>query len=142
MKEVPWRRHGFTGAKLGYLLGEFGLFHEAHRAVDDCHALLEILARPLPGTSTTALSALLAHARRPTVRIWAENSPFELKDALKRRGYTWSAGTDGLPRTWNIEVGEDQHQAELDYLKREIYQREVDIRCQSLTARERFSARV
>ena len=142
MKEINWKQHGFTGAKLGYLLAEVGLFHEAHRAVDDCHALLEILARLLPGTSTTALAALLAHARRNTVRIWAENSPFELKDTLKRRGYSWNDGTDGSPRAWHIDVDEDQHQAEIDYLKREIYQREIEIHCQKLTAWERFSVRI
>jgi hypothetical protein len=33
------------------------------------------------------LGLLLETARRKTVRVWAEQSPFELKDSLKRRGY-------------------------------------------------------
>jgi DNA polymerase-3 subunit epsilon len=41
--EIDWRQHGFAGAQLGYLLNGAGFFHQAHRAVDDCHALLEIL---------------------------------------------------------------------------------------------------
>ena len=41
--EVEWRKHGFEGSRLGYLLNGAGFFHQAHRAVDDCHALLEIL---------------------------------------------------------------------------------------------------
>ena len=142
MKEINWKHNGFTGAKLGYLLAEVGLFHEAHRAVDDCHALLEILARPLPGASTTALAALLARARCKTVRIWAENSPIELKDTLKRRGYNWNDGTDGSPRAWHIDVEEDERDAELNFLRNEIYQRDVDIRSQPLTAWERFSERI
>ena len=40
--EVEWRKHGFEGSRLGYLLNGAGFFHQAHRAVDDCHALLEI----------------------------------------------------------------------------------------------------
>jgi DNA polymerase-3 subunit epsilon len=32
---------------LGYLLNDYGLFHEGHRALDDCEALLEVLAQPL-----------------------------------------------------------------------------------------------
>ncbi len=40
--EVDWRRHGFDGSRLGYLLAGAGYFHQAHRAVDDCRALLEI----------------------------------------------------------------------------------------------------
>ena len=39
--EVEWRKHGFEGSRLGYLLNGAGFFHQAHRAVDDCHALLE-----------------------------------------------------------------------------------------------------
>ncbi|HTF70168.1 MAG TPA: 3'-5' exonuclease [Edaphobacter sp.] len=86
--EVEWRKHGFDGSRLGYLLAGVGLFHQAHRAVDDCRALIEILASELPGTNKPALAALLDRARRKTMRIWAEQSPFDLKDELKKRGYT------------------------------------------------------
>jgi DNA polymerase-3 subunit epsilon len=44
--EVAWRQHGFEGSRLAYLLNGAGFFHQAHRAVDDCHALP---ARPSPG---------------------------------------------------------------------------------------------
>src|ERR1700733_8034808 len=47
--EIDWRKHGFAGGQLGYLVNGAGFFHQAHRAVDDCHALLEILAVDLPG---------------------------------------------------------------------------------------------
>ena len=42
-QEVDWHGFGFEGSKLGYLVGQCGLFHNGHRAVDDCHALLEVL---------------------------------------------------------------------------------------------------
>ncbi len=74
-----------AGAQLGYLLHGAGFFHQAHRAVDDCHALLEILDVVLPTTGAPALAALLQTARKATTRVWAEQSPFELKDTLKRR---------------------------------------------------------
>ena len=48
--EIEWRKHGFEGSRLGYLLNGAGFFHQAHRAVDDCHALLEILDFELPTT--------------------------------------------------------------------------------------------
>lgn len=140
--EVDWRSHGFAGANLGYLLAGCGLFHDAHRAVDDCHAVLEILAKTHAGASTTALAALLDRARKPSFRVWAENSPFDLKQVLKARGYRWSNGSDGAPRSWYIDVAEDDHTAEIEYLRAEIYQREVDVRSRSLTALERFSARL
>lgn len=46
--EVEWRKHGFDGSRLGYLLAGVGLFHQAHRAIDDCRALIEILSSDVP----------------------------------------------------------------------------------------------
>ncbi|MET4605343.1 DNA polymerase-3 subunit epsilon [Bradyrhizobium sp. JR4.1] len=140
--EVDWRTHGFAGAQLGYLLNGAGYFHQAHRAVDDCHALLEILDFLLPTTGTPALAILLETARKKTVRIWAEQSPFELKDSLKRRGYRWSDGTDGRPKSWYIDVCEPALDDELAFLRTEIYLRDVEPRLQTLTAFTRFSSRI
>lgn len=84
--EVEWRKHGFDGSRLGYLLNGAGFFHQAHRAVDDCQALLEILAFELPTTGTSALAVLLEHARKKTVRVWAEQSPFDLRTRCDGEG--------------------------------------------------------
>jgi len=63
--EVEWRKHGFDGSRLGYLLAGVGLFHEAHRATDDCRALLEILSSDTQSVSRLdrLLSARLAAIR-------------------------------------------------------------------------------
>ena len=138
--EVDWRKHGFGGAKLGYILTDMGHFHNAHRAIDDCHALVEILGHQMPATQSV-FAELMRSARRTTVRVWAQRSPFDLKDALKACGYRWSDGTDGRPRSWFIDVDEDKRDAELSYLKKEIYQRDVGIDCRLMTALDRFSKR-
>jgi len=138
--EIEWRKHGFEGSRLGYLLNGAGFFHQAHRAVDDCHALLEILALELP-TGTTALAALLERARKKTMRVWAEQSPFDLKDSLKRRGYRWSDGSDGRPKSWYVDVDESKLEDEITFLKTEIYLGDVEPRLQTLTAFDRFSIR-
>jgi DNA polymerase III subunit epsilon len=139
--EIEWRNHGFQGSRLAYLLMGAGFFHEAHRAVDDCLALLEILALGLPATDKTVLAALLERARRKTVRVWAEQSPFELKDELKRRGYRWSDGSDGRPKSWYIDVDESNRLDEIEFLRTTIYLREVAPRVQTLSALDRFSIR-
>jgi DNA polymerase III subunit epsilon len=139
--EVEWQKLGFSGAKLGYLLAESGLFHDTHRALDDCYATLEILALRLPATSTTALAALLDRARRKTFRISAENSPYAFKDELKRRRYRWNDGADGRLRSWHIDVDEDKLESELSFLRKEIYQRDIDIDYREITALNRFSDR-
>jgi DNA polymerase-3 subunit epsilon len=84
---------------------------------------------------------LLDRARRKTSRVWAQNSPFDLKDALKRRGYRWSDGSDGRLKSWYIDVDESNRDSELSYLKIEIYQRDIELLCREITALDRFSNR-
>lgn len=141
VQEIEWRKHGFDGSRLGYLLAGAGYFHETHRAVEDCQALLEILARKLPTTNQTALAELLERSRRPTYRIWAERAPFDLKDVLKKRSYRWNDGNDARPKAWYIDVSESQRDNEIQYLKKSIYQRDVDLYAPSITAVNRFSVR-
>lgn len=141
MTEIDWRTYGFGGAKLSYLLTDAGLFHDAHRAVDDCQAVLELLARPLPTMPTSALAVLLDRARRDTVRVWANNSPYDRKDVLKGRGYRWNDGADGQPRSWHVDVDEARRDAEIDFLRTEAYRQPAKIECRIVTARERFSGR-
>ena len=140
--ELEWRKLGFDGSRLGYLLAGVGLFHQAHRAIDDCRALIEILSGDVPRLNRSAFAILLERARRKTVRIWAEQSPFELKDLLKRRGYRWSEGADGRPRSWYIDVDEVAKDHEIDFLRKTIYLQDVDPRMQPVSAMNRFSIRV
>jgi len=109
------------GSRLGYLLNGAGFFHQPHRAVDDCHALLEILSFELPTTGTSALAVLLERARKKTLRLWAEQPPIDLKDVLKRRSYRWSDGGDGRPRSWYVDLHESWLDDEIAFLKTEIY---------------------
>ena len=84
----------------------------------------------------------MERARRKTLRIWAEQSPFELKDELKKRGYRWSDGADGRPRSWYIDVDAASEASEIEFLRTTIYLREVEPRIQAVNAINRFSRRV
>jgi len=75
------------------------------------------------------------------MRIWAEQSPFDLKDELKKRGYRWNDGTDGRPRSWYIDVDEASQASEMEFLRKLIYLREVEPRIQPISAFNRFSNR-
>jgi len=136
--QMPWRDEGHEGMKLGYLLTDYGFFHHGHRAIDDCHALLALLAARLKTSRRLALSCLLETARKPTLRIWATGSPIATKDVLKARSYRWS----GRRRCWYIDVEEDRFEIERTFLSKEIFQREVqDLPADRITARDRFSMR-
>jgi DNA polymerase III subunit epsilon len=141
MSQVDWEQEGFDGTKLGYLLGGCGMFHDGHRADEDCRALLEILSRPLPSTGEIALKRLLDTARKPTMRVWAENAPFDFKDILKARGYRWNDGSDGRLRSWWSDLHPDALEGELAFLRAEIFQYDADIPVRHVTAVDRFSDR-
>ena len=137
--ELPWAEEGFDSAKLAHLAAAFGVFYDGHRAVHDCHAGVEILARTLPRSGRAVLGVLLESAREPRWRIWAVGTPFELKESLKRRGYRWS---DGRRRAWHVDVPEHAVEAEFAFLRREIYGRDdVDIDARLMTAFDRYSDR-
>lgn len=132
---------GFEGAKLGYLIGQAGYFHEDHRAVDDCFALLEVLAQEGEAQGRTPFAELYEASQRSRVRIFAESSPFEIKDHLQARGYRWSDGGDGRLKSLWIELAEDALDDELRYLRSEIYHwDEADPPIKRLTAFDCFKA--
>lgn len=140
MSQVDWAGEGFEGTKLSYLASQSGFFFDGHRAENDCLAGLEILARPL-SNGRTALAHMLDAARAPTWRIAAERAPYDFKDKLKARGYRWNGEEALAPKAWYIDVAEANREAELAYLRTEIYGGEVHLAPRRITAFERFSDR-
>lgn len=138
MSQIDWADEGFEGAKLCYLAMGAGFFYDRHRAVNDCHAAIELLSRRLPVSGQLGLAALLDRARQPSLRVMATGSPFEAKDLLKARGYRWKPDA----KTWWSELSVADGEAELEWLRAEVYRhpgREIPIK--KITAMDRFSER-
>lgn len=89
-REVEWKKHyNCRASKLGILLEDaLGLFGEGHRALEDCHSGVALLANAMH-EGRSALAQLLESARQPTFRVWAVDSNFNKKDLLKERGFRW-----------------------------------------------------
>ena len=141
MSEIDWAGEGFEGTKLAYLASGAGFFYERHRAAHDCMAAIELLARVHPRSGRTGLAQLLERARTPSWRIWAENSPFDLKDVLKARGYRWNGEGSTSPRAWFIDVVGTAREAEEAFLKVKIYRGEIDLPVRRIDAYDRYSDR-
>jgi DNA polymerase-3 subunit epsilon len=137
--EIDWQAQGRGSAKLEFLAHELGFFYDAHRAEMDCHALLAVLAAPLPNTGETGLARLLAAAQATSYRVQATGSPFSSKDALRARGYRW----DAERKVWHTQVGNPAAlEAECEWLKKDVYGgRSARIDVERQTALERFSSR-
>lgn len=142
LSQINWAAEGFEGTKLAYLAQAVGFFYDRHRATNDCLATVELLAMRLPRSGVTGLSVLLSGARSVNWRIWAENAPFEFKEVLKGRGYRWNGDPGTQPRAWYIDVVDAQREAEVSFLQKEIYQREVTPVVRRIDAYDRFSERV
>lgn len=136
-EDVPWREIGLTSTKLEWLLFKHcGMFYDAHGAEQDCAVGVHLLSTKLPN-GHTALEAVLSAMRETYARIYATDAPFEVKDALKARGYRWNP----KKKVWWIDVPVDgEHREELKWLAAEggcvqptVYR---------FNARKRFSNRI
>jgi DNA polymerase-3 subunit epsilon len=137
--DIDWKEQGQGSAKLESLAQARGWFYDAHRAEMDCHALLAVLAQPLPTTGETGLARLLQAAHRPSYALQATNAPFDAKEKLKSRGYRWHAEQ----RVWHTRL---RTQADLDaecaWLKDQVYgQRRATVQIEKQDAQVRFSNR-
>jgi len=137
--DIGWKEQGRSSAKLESLVLDMGWFYDAHRAEMDCHALLAILAVPLPKLAHTGLAHLITQASKPSYRLQATNAPFDAKDLLKARGYRWSAEQ----KVWHTRLGDAVAlQAEFDWLKEHAYhQRAAVVQFEKLDSCVRYSSR-
>lgn len=137
--EINWKEQGRSSAKLENLALALGLFYDAHRAEMDCHALLAVLAAPLPRAGHTGLAQVVSQSSKPSYRLQATNAPYDAKDKLKARGYRWGAEQ----RVWHTRVADPKAlQAEFEWLKENAYnQRSVVVQFEKLDAKMRYSVR-
>ena len=135
---IDWKAQGSGSAKLEFLAHERGWFYDAHRALVDCHALLQVLAAPLKN-GQSGLQQLLQGASNTRYKLRATGAPFEAKDALKARGYRW----DNENRVWwTTLMGQAALQQEADWLKANAYNgRSARVQIEAHTALVQFSAR-
>jgi DNA polymerase-3 subunit epsilon len=138
--DIDWGSEGIGSAKLDYLLFAQGWFHDGHRALSDALATLFLLTLPLPQSKTLALASLLECARRPLRAVRAEETAFAQRAALKARGYRWDDGEGERPKAWWIMTSDPD--AEIDWLKAEIYQDQREIAVVNVPPTRRYSLRL
>lgn len=139
MADVDWSREKIGSRKLEFLAFKLGFFFDAHRALEDCEALLGILSKPLPISRQPALRQVLDNLSRVDYTIHATNAPFAKKDVLKDRRYQW----DGERKQWKKTIlGNSAFEDELRWLRGAVYEgASAIIEVEDVDARSRYSGR-
>ena len=116
LAEIDWSGLGYPCRKLEHLLLEHGAFYDAHRAEGDVWALFQLLQSKVCARSDEAVGAatgtyfgaLLRSSDAGCVRIRAYGLPYDDKEYVKARGYTW----DAMKRVWWRDVPMADYPAE------------------------------
>lgn len=117
LKQIDWGAKGYSIQKLEILGIYHGFFIDAHRALNDTKALSYLLSLKDENTGKTYLHELLRNAQRPFVRVIAARAPFESKDFLKGRRYTWDTNN----KYWTKTVYKDELTTEVSWLEETVY---------------------
>jgi DNA polymerase-3 subunit epsilon len=72
--------------------------------------------------------------------IRAVGSPFDSKNDLKRRGYTWDPGTEDREKCWWVLV--EDPDSEQKWLSENVFGKPVQLPVKPVDARLRFSNRI
>jgi len=117
LKQIDWNAKGYSTHKLDVLSIYHGFFTDAHRALNDATALLHLVNQKEENSGATYLLELLTNAKRPTARVIASRSPFDSKDHLRAKKYTW----DALNKFWHKSIYKDELEAEMKWLETTVY---------------------
>ena len=139
MYDVNWNSEKIESHKLEYIAYKYNFFYEGHRAIIDCLVGIHILSQKLYNSKQLVFKQLIDNAMQPRFKIWAQNAAYEHKDLLRARKYKWDTHPIGGFKAWSIEVTENQVEFEVNYLKTEIYNRQMNIPVEIFDAYSRFS---
>ncbi len=136
IKQINWGENGYNSSKLELLSIYHGFFTDAHRALNDADALLYLLSMKSQTTNKPYLNELLTNARRQLVKMFATNAPFETKDTLKERGYSW----DNLNKVWSKVIFIEEKNDEVKWLETAIYKGNFKGQCQDIPLNSNFKS--
>ncbi len=108
VRDCSWSSWGFDGAKADHLLMQSGMFNpQKHRAMDDVTSLVNLLNICVV-TGGTPFGEAILHAQNPSWRFSAPGLPYDLRHAVKDRGWRWNS----RQKLWWTEVSDDEREFE------------------------------
>lgn len=127
---INWDALGNSGKKLEFLLQSRGWFYDAHRACEDCLALIWLMH-----IEQDAFSMIIDQALSNEFYVFILGNTFEIKDRLKALGYKF----DGNKKRWYTKVYSSADVERQIETVGEFYDK-TQVRYIKLNALERFKA--
>lgn len=143
-KEIDWKARSPGQGSLENLLLREGYVYGSHNAMNDVHATAFLLTRSHEG-HPDPFAEMLETGQRDVILVIAKGSPFEKKDDLKARGYSFTrdgAEAGGYENSWYVEVPAEPGLLEDEgkFLK-EIFRRDMTLPAFRSGPMERYSDR-
>ena len=137
INDIDWFEKGFSSQKQELLCYWHGFYFEAHRAMNDVNALIQLLIHPYYDKNRPIVE-LIKNARQIRFKILVSNFPYneQKKDKIKGDGYNWST-TDKI---WYKEVDENNLILEKKYLSSVIYNGEFNGHVEEIDPNERYKS--
>lgn len=141
LKDINWWQRGNKSQTLTNLNARLGFKFTGHRAINDCWATLNLLR-----SVENAIPELMHNIHQTKTLICAVGAAFDKKDALKRKGFQWSNGTEqNIPKCWYAYVNNDELIEAKAWLDDVIYNGKIKSpllpQRENITAKERYSER-
>jgi len=114
LNAVKWReKYKFKHADLETLAMYHGYFYGAHRATIDVESMIKLLGMSPGEGKRPYLCDIVEDVRRSYYLVAASGTPFDAKDPLKARGYTWDVGA----RHWYKAIPREEYQEEVAWVR-------------------------
>jgi DNA polymerase-3 subunit epsilon len=131
LKQVDWAKMGFLSAKQELLSVFHGFHYSGHRALTDIDALANLM---LQGDY---LKDILGNAKVKQVSIDCVKAPFDSKDLLKTKGFSWNAAN----KFWTKLVSESELDEMKTFLNDDVYPAgRMSAQFKTIELRDRFKA--
>jgi DNA polymerase-3 subunit epsilon len=131
LAQVDWAKMGFLSAKQELLSIFHGFHYSGHRALTDIDALANIL---LQGDY---LKEILQNAKTKQVRVDCIQAPFDKKDFLKDKNFSWNAAN----KFWTRLIPETEQEQMKAFLTEEIYPKgRMSAEFTAIDLKDRFKA--
>lgn len=118
--DINWMGKGIQSDKLEFINFKLGFFYSAHRAINDCWAVYNIIQKQ-SALSLPVFPELYSRLGVTDYVILAEGNVTKHKDLLLRRRYQWSDGSQYINEVCWYRINNDLA-FEVQFLREKVYE--------------------